>query len=51
MKLKKTATEKFEMLKIAYGGECLSRRSMCEWHKRYIEAQKVKMQKSPVKQC
>jgi hypothetical protein len=46
VKLKKTATETFDVLKIAYGVECLSRTSVSEWHKRYIEAQKVRMQKS-----
>jgi hypothetical protein len=32
-KLKKTATETFEMLKSAYGEECLSRTGVFEWHK------------------
>jgi hypothetical protein len=45
-KLKKTVTETFEMLKSAYSRECLSRTSVFEWHKRYTEAQKVRMQKS-----
>jgi CRISPR/Cas system-associated protein Csm6 len=38
-----------EMLKSAYGEECLSRKSVFEWHKRFKEAQKVRMQKSWVK--
>jgi hypothetical protein len=33
VKLKKTATETFKILKNAYGAECLSRRSGFEWHK------------------
>jgi hypothetical protein len=49
VKLKKTATETFEMMKSAYGEEYLSRTSVFEWHKRCIEAQKVRMQKSRVK--
>jgi hypothetical protein len=48
LKLKKKATETFEMLENAYGEECLSRTSGSEWHKSYIEAQKVRMQKSRV---
>jgi hypothetical protein len=47
--LKKTATEKFEMLKSAYNEECLSGTSVFEWHKRYIDAQKVRVQESRVK--
>jgi hypothetical protein len=34
-KLKKTATETFEMLKSAYNEEFLSRTSEFEWHKRF----------------
>jgi hypothetical protein len=34
VKLKKTATETFAMLKNAYGEECLSRKSVFEWHKK-----------------
>jgi hypothetical protein len=30
--LEKTASETFEMLKSAYGEECLSRTSVFEWH-------------------
>jgi transposase len=37
VKLKKTATETFEMLKSAYGEECLSRTIVFEWHKRFKE--------------
>jgi hypothetical protein len=47
--LKKTATETFEMFKNTYDEESLSRTSASEWNKRYTEAQKVRMQKSPVK--
>jgi hypothetical protein len=35
VKLNKTATEMFEMLKSAYGEVCLSRTSVFEWHKRF----------------
>jgi hypothetical protein len=49
VKLKKTATEMFEMLQIACGEECLSRTSVFEWHKWYTETQKVRVQKSRVK--
>jgi hypothetical protein len=49
VKLKETATETFEMLKSAYSEECLLRTSVFEWHERYIEAQKVRMQKLHVK--
>jgi hypothetical protein len=37
VKLKKTATETFEMLKIMHSEECLSRTSVFEWHKRFKE--------------
>jgi transposase len=37
VKLKKTATETFEMLKSAYGEECLLITSMFEWHKMFKE--------------
>jgi hypothetical protein len=37
VKLKKTANETFEMLKSAYGEECLSRTGVFEWHKRFEE--------------
>jgi hypothetical protein len=37
VKLKKTATETFGMLKSAYGEECLSRTNVFEWHKRFKE--------------
>jgi hypothetical protein len=39
VKLKKTATDPFEMLKSAYGEECFSRTSVFEWHKRFKEEQ------------
>jgi hypothetical protein len=48
VKLKKTDTETFEMLKSGYGEECLSRTRVFEWHERFKEAQKVRMQKSQV---
>jgi hypothetical protein len=41
VKLKKTATETFEMLKSAYGEECLSRTSMFERHKRFKEGRVI----------
>jgi hypothetical protein len=37
VKLKKTATSTFEMLKSVYGEECLSRTSVFGWHKRFKE--------------
>jgi hypothetical protein len=40
VKLKKTAAKTFEMLKSAYGEECLLIISVSEWHKRF-KAQKV----------
>jgi hypothetical protein len=46
VKLKKTATEKFEMLRSAYGPEGLSRTSVFEWHKRFrssSESESVKI--------
>jgi hypothetical protein len=49
VKSKKTATETFEMLKSSYSEECLSRTSVFEWHKRFKEAQRVRMQKSWLK--
>jgi hypothetical protein len=49
VKLKKSSPETFGILKSAYGEECLSRISVFEWHKRFKEAQKVRMQKSRVK--
>jgi hypothetical protein len=36
-KLKITPTETFEMLKSGYGEECLSKRNVIEWHKRFKE--------------
>jgi hypothetical protein len=37
------------MLKSAYGEDCLSRASVFEWHKRFKEAQNVRIKKSGVK--
>jgi hypothetical protein len=37
VKLKKTTTETFEMLKSENGEECLSRTSVFEWHNRFKE--------------
>jgi hypothetical protein len=37
VKLKKTATETFEMLKNEYSKECLSRTSVFKWHKSFKE--------------
>jgi hypothetical protein len=36
-KLKKTATETFEMLKSVYGKKCLSRTNVFEWHRKFKE--------------
>jgi hypothetical protein len=36
-KLKKIAIETVQMLKSAYGEECLWRSSVSEWHKRFKE--------------
>lgn len=41
LKLKKTATETFEVLKSVYSEECLLRTSVFEWHKRFKEGQKL----------
>jgi hypothetical protein len=46
VKLKKTATETFAMLKNAYGEDCLSRPSVFEWHKRFersLESENAKI--------
>jgi hypothetical protein len=37
------------MLENAYGEECLSKTGVFKWHEKYIEAQKVRMQKLWVK--
>jgi transposase len=37
IKLKKTAIVTFEMVKSAYGEECLSRTSVFEWRERFKE--------------
>jgi hypothetical protein len=37
LKLKKPLTETFEMLRNAYGEECLSRTNMFKWHKNVKE--------------
>jgi hypothetical protein len=37
VKLKKTPTEKFEMLKNTYNRECLFSTSVSEWFKRFKE--------------
>jgi hypothetical protein len=47
VKLKKTATETFEILRSAYGEECSLRVSVFERNKRF-KAQKARMQKSLV---
>jgi hypothetical protein len=41
--------ETVEMLRMAYGAECLSMASASEWQKMFREAQKVRMQKSLLK--
>jgi hypothetical protein len=42
VKLKKTTTETFGMLKNAYGEESLSRISVSEWQKRFKEVRVAK---------
>ena len=37
MKLKKSATETFQLLTEAYGEECMSRARTFEWHKGFSE--------------
>ena len=37
VKLKKSATETYQMLLEAYGDKCLSRACVFEWHKRFLE--------------
>ena len=37
VKLKKSATETFQLLTEAYGEECMSRARVFEWHKRFSE--------------
>jgi hypothetical protein len=37
VKLKKTGTETWEIMKTAYGEECLSRTIVFEWHKMFKE--------------
>jgi hypothetical protein len=37
VKLKKTVTESYEMLRRMYGVECLLRTSVFEWHKGFKE--------------
>jgi hypothetical protein len=41
VKLQKTATETFEMMKSVYGEECLLRTSVFEWHKRFKEGREL----------
>jgi putative component of toxin-antitoxin plasmid stabilization module len=48
VKLKKTDTKTFEMLKSGHSQECLSSKSVLEWHKRLKEAKSMRMQKSRV---
>jgi hypothetical protein len=37
VKLKKSATETFQLLTEAYGEECMSHARLSEWHKRFSE--------------
>jgi hypothetical protein len=37
VKLKKSATETFQLLTEAYGEDCMSRARVFEWHKRFSE--------------
>jgi hypothetical protein len=48
VKLKKTATETFEMSKIAYDDECLSRKSVFEWYKCFKSSSESANTKNPV---
>ena len=41
VKLKKSATETFQLLSEAYGENCLSRARVFEWHKRLSKAKKA----------
>jgi hypothetical protein len=44
VKLKKSATETFQLLTEAYGEDCISRARAFEWHKRFSEGREsVKM--------
>jgi uncharacterized cysteine cluster protein YcgN (CxxCxxCC family) len=49
VKLTKTTIETIEMLKSASCEEVLSRTNVFEWHKRYTDTQRVRMQKSQEK--
>ena len=40
VKLKKSATETFQLLTEAYGEDCMSRARMFEWHERFSEGRK-----------
>jgi hypothetical protein len=42
VKLKKSATETFQLLTEAYGEDCMSRARVFEWHKRFSEGRSVK---------
>ena len=37
VKMKKSATETFQLLTEAYGEDCMSRARVSEWHKRFSE--------------
>jgi len=37
VKLKKSATETFQLLTEAYGEDCMPRARVLEWHKRFLE--------------
>jgi hypothetical protein len=49
VKLKKTATEMFEMLRSLHGAECFTRTSVFKWHKMFTVAQKARVQKTRIK--
>jgi hypothetical protein len=51
VKLKKTTTETFEMLKSAYSEKCLSRKNVFEWHKMFKEGPESLQGDERVKKC
>ena len=49
VKLKKSATETFQLLTEAYGEDCMSHAHVFEWHKRFLEGREsVKNDDYPV---
>lgn len=41
VKLKKSPTECFQLLKEVFGDNCMSRTQVFEWHKRFVEGREV----------